>query len=310
VSDQALLAGALERLERSGVIEYTGEFGAEITTFIPFVCWLKAEGRLQGRRVLTYRGMRPYYYFLDEADYAEKPDTRRWLPVAERNWPSNSSYTATRQPWHKMPDYRARYADEGPAFARPVLFVQNKFCVEWDSGPINYIPLKALEALFAHGAKRFDIIYSRPRRMAPDNGYAIDENQDCDYPDLAVCKRYPGVTVLEEHCAATGAPYNLTKLQILAKSRLFVAVQGGGAHLLACFGDAMMLLLHRAGEEHPHTYAAGPYKYLSSPPPVLMVAHDRDEFMSGLAVIGNAELAETGFRVPESVAPVLNALRV
>jgi hypothetical protein len=74
--DQALFDAALADLEARGEIEYTGEFGNEITTFIPLVSWLKTEGRSAGRRVVTYAGMAPYYYFLDEGDYHEKPDRR------------------------------------------------------------------------------------------------------------------------------------------------------------------------------------------------------------------------------------------
>ena len=64
--DAALLAAALHRLKTTGAIEYTGEYGAELTTFLPFAFWLKTQGLLSGRRVVTYRGMRPYYYFLED----------------------------------------------------------------------------------------------------------------------------------------------------------------------------------------------------------------------------------------------------
>ena len=89
-TDRQLLDSAIARLRETGEIAYTGEFGAEITTFIPFVFWLKTRGMLSGRRVLTYAGMRPYYYFLDDAEYSEKPDARAWVPVEQRTWPSNS----------------------------------------------------------------------------------------------------------------------------------------------------------------------------------------------------------------------------
>lgn len=309
MTDPELLQHALARLQGTGEIEYSGEFGAEITTFIPFVFWLKTEGELAGRRVLTYRGMRPYYYFLDDAEYAEKAAPRTWLPPAKRQWPSNNSYAATRQTWHRMPDYRGRYAAEGVTFQRPILFIQNKFCVEWDAGPINYVPLNVLETLFRLSGDRFDVVYSRPRRMQDRADYTADHNMDCDYPDLALAKRFPAVTVLEDFCAATNAPYNLAKLQILAKSHLFIAVQGGGAHLLACFGSSLMLLLHRRGEEHPHTYAAGPYKYLASPPPILMVAHNTAQFLRGAALIANVTPGNGQFQFDQKWVPTLTELR-
>lgn len=308
--DLALLDSAVSRLKSTGQIEYRGEFGAEITTFIPFVHWLKNEGLLSGRRVLTHAGMRPYYYFLDDAEYAEKAGNRAWLPIAQRDWPSNSSYTATREPWHHMPDYRARYRDEGITFERPVLFIQNKFCVEWNTGPINYIPLNSLDALFRLAGGPFDIVYSRPRAMPKAAGYAEDDNVDCDYPDFRLASEFPRVMLLERYCAESGAPYNRTKLRILAKSHLFVTVQGGGAHLLACFGNALMLLLHREGPEFPHAYQAGPYKYLSHPAPILMLARNSVEFNRGASLIANTRLTGTELRIGDKWIETLNELRI
>lgn len=308
--DRELLRLAISRLETTGEIEYRGEFGAEITTFIPFACWLKSEGHLNGRRIVTYRGMRPYYYFLEEGEYAEKAARRAWLPPGERDWPSNSTYTATRQPWHVMPDYRARYRSEGLKFARPVLFIQNKFCVEWRAGPINFIPLNALELLFALSSNRFDVVYSRPREIDGKSDYAADENLACEYPDLAVARGFPGVMVLEDFCERSNTPYNLAKLQILAKAHLLIGVQGGGGHLLACFGDALMLMLHREGEEYPHAYAAGPYKYLASPPPVLMVARTAADFNRGASVIASAKVGNGDVTFDRKWLPAIKDLRL
>ena len=309
VGDQALLDDALARLKATGTIEYRGEFGNEITTFIPFVHWLKHEGLLAGRRVVTYRGMRPYYFFLDDGEYDEKTGERHWLPPPQRDWPSSNSYTATRQNWHVMPDYRARYRDEGRRFERPLLFIQNKFCVEWNSGPINYLPLYALQEIFALAGRRFDIVYSRPRRMGGGD-YTADHAHDCDYPDLAIARRFPEVIVLEDYVAQARVPYNLAKLQILAKCWLSIAVQGGGAHLLACFGGGVMLLLHREGPEHPHAYAAGPYKYLASPPPILLVAHDYQQFSRGVELLTNFRWDGERLTIGEAWRPILDKLRV
>lgn len=310
LNGRRLLDSAIARLRETGEIAYEGEFGAEITTFIPFVVWLKTRGMLSGRRVRTYAGMRAYYYFLDDAEYAEQSGERAWLPPDQRAWPSNSSYTATRQEWHRMPDYRARYAGEGMRFERPVLFIQNKFCVEWGEGPINYLPLKALERLFALAGEQFDVVYSRPRAMGGRDDYAADDNSDCDYPDLSMARRFPSVLVLEDYVAANGLDYNRTKLQIAAKAHLFVAVQGGGAHLLACFGDSLLLLLHRVGDEYPHCYAAGPYTYLADPPPLLLIARDTAPLMRGIDLVAEARSADGRLQIPAHWRPLIAELSV
>lgn len=309
-ADQVLLEQAVSRLRDTGEIAYRGEFGNEIATFIPFVGWLKRQGLLAGRRVLTYAGMRPYYYFLDDDEYAERASARTWLPPQERDWPSASSYTAVRERWHVMPDYRTQYWPQQRAAARPLLFIQNKFCVEWSRGPVNYVPLEALDRLFRLAGKRFDIVYSRPRHMAGQAGYAVDDNSDCDFPDRALALRYRDVMLFEEHVARNSLDYNRAKLAMLAKCHLFVAAQGGGAHLLACFGDSLMLVMHREGEEYPHAYAKGPYKYLASPPPVLMVAREHEAFMRGIELIANVRFEGKDMRVPGAFAATLAELRM
>lgn len=300
-ADQARLKHSIELLRKNGALEYTGEYGAEITTFIPFVAWLKKEGLLSGRKIVTYAGMRPYYFFLDDNEFEEKQEPRRWLPNEERYWPTNSTYTAVKSPWHCYPDYRKHYAGSGRTFERPVLFVQNKFTVEWLTGPINYMPINSLKTLFELTRDHFDVVYSRPReRMA---GYSADHNTFCDYPDRAVLADFPHVIDFEQSCQANKAEYNREKLEILAKARLFIAVQGGGAHILSCFGNSLLLLLHHhigAKEEYPHAYQHGPYKYLSPKPPKLLVARDFADFHRGAEIIAHARFKEGKIMLPKA----------
>ncbi len=182
--DQERLAASIALLKAQSKLEYRGEFGPEITTFIPFVAWLKQEGYLSGRRIVTYEGMRPYYFFLGESEFEGKIEPRSWLPESERYWPSNSTYTATASPWHVYPDYRLHFKHKGKRFDRPVLFIQNKFTVEWKEGPVNYIPLDSLRRILELTANKFDVVYSRPRQRA--TGYSWDDGTACDYPDRAV----------------------------------------------------------------------------------------------------------------------------
>ncbi len=250
--------------------------------------------------------MRPYYFFLEESEFEEKIEPRYWLPESERYWPSNSTYTATASPWHVYPDYRLHFMHKGRRFDRPVLFIQNKFAVEWNEGPVNYIPLDGLQRLLDLTAKQFDVVYSRPRERAA--GYSWDHSAACDYPDRPVIQKFTHVTDFEAECQARGGNYNQAKLEVLAKSHLFVAVQGGGAHLLACFGESLILLLHNAGEEYPHAYRHGPYKYLSAKPPKLLVARNTDEFKVGIEVIGNGIIQRSKFLLPTSTMDVVNRL--
>lgn len=285
--DAVLLDQAITNLKTTGVIEYSGEYGAELTTFLPFVFWLKTQGLLDQRRVITYPGMRPYYYFLEDGEYAERPGPRGVTHIKDRVWPTNSTWHATRKTWHVMPDYRQRYASQGLTFRRPVVFIQNKLTVEFSRGPINYIPISCLERLLTLTAPNFDVVYSRPGAAPIAEGYTVDLNEFCDYPDLSAIRRFDHVLELEDYCAKTGADYNLTKLEMMAKSRVFVAVQGGGTHLMAYFGNSLLLLLHYFGFEYPHAYAFGPYKFLAEPSPLLLLARRHKHFERAIELIGS-----------------------
>jgi hypothetical protein len=304
--DQALLAQSLAMLREHSMLEYTGEFGAEVATFIPFVAWLKQEGHLSGRRVVTYAGMRPYYFFLDESEFEGRKEPRRWLPPSQRHWPSNATWTATPSPWQVYPDYRRHFARSGRAFHRPVLFIQNKFTVEWGEGPINYIPLTSLRRLLELTVDAFDVVYSRPRGRTA--GYSYDDNAICEYPDRAIIRQFAQVIDFEDACQSASEDYNQAKLEVLAKSHLFVAAQGGGAHLLAYFGPSLLLLLHNAGPEYPHAYQHGPYKYLSPTPPRLLVAKNTGEFKAGIEIVGNARVQDSKLLLPASAMDTVERL--
>ncbi|QKQ24993.1 hypothetical protein [Candidatus Reidiella endopervernicosa] len=240
--------------------------------------------------------MRPYYFFLDEDEFEEKDEPRRCLPVHERYWPYCNEFDGVVNPWKVYIDYRGHYRSSQSRGERPTLFVQNKFTVEWDVGPINYMPLYALERLMDLTADRYQVIYSCPR--IPLSGYSDDHNSACHYPDREIINRYNHVTDLEQSTLESGGDYNRTKLNLLADAQVYVAVQGGGANILPYFGGSVLFLLHQKGREYPYTYKNGAYKSLSESPPELMLARNAKAFDKGLRVIEYLESVKGELRLP------------
>lgn len=296
-SNEQLLASCLDRLRKQSFLEYSGEFGAEITTFMPFVAWLKREGELKGKRIKTYTGMRPYYFFLDDDEIEFTDARRKWLPYNQRYWPSNASHEATASPWHAYPDYRAQFSQRPIALKRPTIFIQNKFTVDFKEGPINYIPLRSLQRLLERSQGKFDLVYSRPQDGI--RNFVDDKNYYCEYPDRSLVRLFPHVMDLETHVAKNDLDYNDFKLRVLAQCYLFVAVQGGGSHLLACFGDSFLAMLHRLGPEYPHAYKNGPYQYLSANPPKMLIAQSTLDFELAISLILKAEWKDGKVHLPE-----------
>ena len=287
--DESKLQQSLDLLIQQGYLEYTGEYGAELTTFIPFVAWLNREGWLDQRRIITYQGMRPYYYFLTNEQFQDKKTQRFWLADQDRYWPSSSTYTATASRWHVYPNYRQHYQDSGEKFDKPIIFIQNKFIIEWHIGPINYLPLILLRRFLIQTKDAFTVIYSRPTKHINRTGFSIDENYEIDYPDRAILSEFKHTIDLESFCSEQELDYNTTKLKLMAQAHIFVGVQGGGAHAIAYFDHSLLLLLHhidylgqREQYEYPHAYKYGPYKYLNHHSLTLAVACNLAELDAGL----------------------------
>ena len=76
----------VERLDKSlgSLLQYEGEFGPEIVTFLPFIFNLHIRGMLRNRIVSTYSGMEVYYYFLNPRELKLSSNSRFFLPQAER----------------------------------------------------------------------------------------------------------------------------------------------------------------------------------------------------------------------------------
>lgn len=187
--------------------------------------------------------------------------------------------------------------------------MQNKFAVEWKSGPINFFPLNFLRTVFTRLQNRYAIVYSRPRINLDKTQFSQDHNLMCEYPDLAEAANFENVTVLED-LESTGLAYNELKLSILAKSHLFLAVQGGGAHVLPYFGDSVLFVLHISGREYPGAYQRGLYKQLSDSPPQVFVVRDWKNLAAAFPLFESIELSTVGARVHPKAEVLLKEFRM
>ena len=257
------------------VIMYEGEFGPEIIAFLPFVYNLHLRGLLENRKVSTYSGMKPYYYFLGRQKIIERKENRFWIPPAERWWPNSNEH-------HRFPTSGEVY----PSFERSlkgsqILFIQNKFCVEWDEGPINFLSLDLLHQIFEKTKGKFNVVYSRQGILSNESalGISIDHNQELNFADLELCTNYPHVKVLEKRRFGDLRPYNSRKLYWINKAFLLAGVQGGSNYPWAYLKkDA--LILHKQGRETEFSYEQGFYRYLSNPPLALKVFNNDEMFLN------------------------------
>jgi hypothetical protein len=289
-------------------LEYTGEFGPELVCFVPFIHWLHVQGRLKHRRVISYAGMRPFYYFLDEANYVEKAEKRKYVPSERRPtyWPNRDEISAQPNPFAQFPDYRRVYEGRfGRDFDKPILVIHNKYCDEWDIGPTNFMPIDTLDRMFTLLKQKFQIVYFREGFGSSDLGelgYSGDHNIPHPFDDEALLRRHPDVIVFERFAAAgrSRTNYNELKLTVFADCKNFISSQGGGAHMIAMFSDIVLVILHRAGFELRGAYASGFYRFAANPPPVLLVTWSSLELEEATGIFQYSHDAKDGVILPEA----------
>jgi len=285
-------------------LEYTGEFGPELVCFVPFVHWLHRHGHLAHRRVISYAGMRPFYYFLDGPTYAEKAEARRYVPRDKRPayLPNRGELMAQKSPFEIIPDYRSAFGGRfGKAYNKPLLVIQNKHCHEWSLGPVNFMTIESLGRLFDSLKQSFQIVYFREGFGSIDIealGYSADHNHPEAFDDEDLLHRHPEVVSFERLAFANAGrlSYNELKLMVFSDCRCFISSQGGGSYLAAMFGGGTIVILHREGYEIRGTYVRGFYRYAAQPIPRLLITRNSAELEDA------ARIFQSGFGLQEGSA--------
>jgi hypothetical protein len=293
-------------------LDFTGEFGAEINSFVPFVYWLHQAGLMQHRRIGTYRGMRPFYFFLTPDQIEERSEPRRFVFPRDRpSWlPNRDDHATRRSPFEMFPDYRRHFQDGMFDVGRPLLVIHNKVTPEWGRPPINVLPIALLDQLFSELAEDFHIVYLRPGLGGRPADYSADHQPDLSFDDLAVLRNHPRVEIFDEMAAvlAHAMPANEVKLRLYAHTYCHVTVQGGNAHLLSMFSGGVAAILHRAGRETRHSYAHGHFTYASSPPSRWLICRTDGDVQRCIPVLRSAVMVDGQMLLSPAHAATVRAL--
>lgn len=238
-------------------LSFRGEYGIELITFIPFVRYLVKSGLIGRRTIITYSGMRPHYGFLDFANYVERPLSARRANYTEANHfpcardPLDRKSTCVYEEYETLDTFRYQNNHETynstffPNQNGRRAFIQNKFCVEWGRGPINYIPLFILRNLLALFRQcEIQAVYFRPG-LERTHQYPEDDDASCQYPDRQIVTEH-GAIIFQDHTSESD--FNEKKLFCIANSDIVLATQGGASYCLASY-TGLAHILHVEGPE-------------------------------------------------------------
>ena len=180
------------------IIKANPEFASELVCVIPYVHWLHNEGKLE--KVITSKGMRPFYYFCDNVE--ERFETRTFdantngLKDVPNDWLHHNSYAVTNKGYSDLsvdeqsevngvldysqwspPPYAEHYQTDEFNHLKPYVVVNSNYNVEYGNDitkSLRYLDIKTLYDIFNYLTdKGYHVIYKRP----DNTEFTLDQNE-------------------------------------------------------------------------------------------------------------------------------------
>ena len=236
------------------VIDYHGEFDQELRYVLPFAYWHHLNGTLQ--QTISCTNTKPFYFFSD--NHLEHYDQRVWQAGYDYYDVPNMTHSPTFDfsKWTRVP-LKSKYKNEVFVFDKPLLIIANKYNIEWDSPPINFLDIPALDRIVSMCQSTYQIIYNRPlsTHIVLDNSEILDLGEHQWFRE-----NHPEVLLMndlyEQHRDQV-SNFNHLQLMVYANCDHFISMHGGTAALASYFGGINIILSKPGGgmEHHFDEYA-------------------------------------------------------
>ena len=236
------------------VIDYQGEFDQELRYVLPFAYWHHLNGTL--KKTISCTNTKEFYFFSD--DHHEQYSTRDWQAGYGYYDVPNMTHSPTfsYQKWARVP-FKTYYKNSRFVFDKPILVIANKYNIEWDKPPVNFLDIPALDRIVSTFKSKYQIIYNRPLAAQ----IVLDNSEIMDLGEHAwLRQKHPEVLLMhdlfEQHRSAVNN-FNHLQLMVYANTDRFISMHGGTAALASYFGGINIVLSHPGGgmEHHFNEYA-------------------------------------------------------
>ncbi|MFD3001495.1 hypothetical protein ACFS7Z_14085 [Pontibacter toksunensis] len=221
------------------VISYKGEFDQELRYVIPFAYWHYLNGTL--KKTISCRNTKELYFFSD--NHEERFEERDWeFSYSNYEFPNmthSNSFSFSK--WKRVP-YKQHFKNDVFVYEKPLLVISNKFNIEWDSAPLNFLGIEDLEKIISLYRSKYQIVYNRPlpTQIITDNSETLDLNE---YSWLR--ENHPEVLLVndlyEQHRSIVNN-FNHLQLMVYSNCNHFISMHGGTAALASCFGGVNFIL--------------------------------------------------------------------
>jgi hypothetical protein len=229
------------RWRGDSVVSYAGEFGHELKGALPYAYWLHLQGRL--KKTVGTPDTRCFYYFSPQ--HEERHPMRRYRNL--HDFPMFRGHTSHLDRWRWVPPpLRATYANRRFRWPKPPLIISNKYTREWTHGPVNYLDIEVLRALFDLFQDRYTILYNRPvaGQIVPDG------QEDWAFGDHElIAREYPHVIRLSDLWRENqDITFNTLQCMVYSGCDRFISVQGGASVLASYFGGRNIIFVRKGDE--------------------------------------------------------------
>tara|TARA_R110002020_G_scaffold21893_13_gene74261 strand:- start:5490 stop:6461 length:972 start_codon:yes stop_codon:yes gene_type:complete len=262
------------------------EFGIELALGLPYVYWLHENNQLE--KVVTSKGMKPFYYFCDNVeeryDYRTIDNSAAGLDSLPNPWIYGNKHNAQlyKDDWilwkdfmceekgcgildyrkWKVPDFTKQYKNNRFLFNKPFIVVSNRYNWEHGTKPVGYFDIKCLYEIFNYlTEKGYLVIYKRPKNteFPPDqNEMATLHNKEIlsanvdgigEITDHELTNYYEDVILFDDIVKENGdLTYNEVQLKLFANADKFVAMSGGSTLLLNLFKKPTITYLYNSSD--------------------------------------------------------------
>jgi hypothetical protein len=252
---------------------------------IPYTYWLHERGELE--KVITSKGMKPFYYFCDDVE--ERFEVRTFdvntngLQDVPNNWIHHNSYAVVGRDHSELseeeqsevngvldysqwtpPPYVDYYKTDEFNHLKPYIIVNSNYNVEYGNDitqSMRYFDIKTLYETFNHLIdKGYTVIYKRPNNTE----FTLDQNEmvtlggkfmltaDVEgvgvISDYDLCNYYDKVINLNLLKEDYTYTYNELQMKLFSGADGFISTNGGGGFLCSYFGKPIIFYVPHGKE--------------------------------------------------------------
>lgn len=269
-------------------VKVSSEFASELVCVIPYTYWLHKRGELE--KVITSKGMKPFYYFCDNVE--ERFEIRTFdvntngLKDVPNDWIHHNSYAVTGKNYSDLsiqeqsevngvldyskwtpPPYEKYYQTDEFNHLKPYVVINSNYNVEYGydiTKSLRYLDIKTLYDVFNYLTdKGYHVIYKRP----DNTEFTLDQNEMMTLSgkftltanvegtgvisDYDLCDYYNKVINLNLLKNDYTYSYNELQMKLFSGAEGFISTNGGGGFLCSYFGKPIIFYVPHGKELRP-----------------------------------------------------------